>query len=134
MRLAVRARRASSSPYSPGPRKRSKGWPPPRDNAPMRAVIAMAALLGCSSAVQAQHHEPVADVVNLQAEARGEVVRKALKAKSYNVRELNIGSAGGGPRPLRYEFAAQARAAPVAIEAGLSQVTVTVSGSIQLQR
>src|SRR5204862_3120941 len=52
-------------------------------------------------------------------DARADVVRKALKGKSYNVRELNIGSAGGGPRPLQYEFAAQARAAPVAIEAGL---------------
>src|SRR5437660_3115984 len=80
MRLAVRARRASSSPYSPGPRKRSKGWPPPRDNAPMRAVIAMAALLGCSSAVQAQRHEPVADVVNLQAEASREVENDQLVA------------------------------------------------------
>jgi predicted secreted protein len=65
-------------------------------------------------------------------ETRAEVVRKALKAKGYGVRELNIG-AGGGPRPLQYEMAA-ARAAPVAVEAGVSQVTVTVSGSIQLAR
>jgi predicted secreted protein len=67
-------------------------------------------------------------------DARADVVRKALKAKSYGVRELNIGTGGGGPRPMQYELAAAARAAPVAIEAGLSQVTVTVSGSIQLQR
>jgi predicted secreted protein len=68
-------------------------------------------------------------------EARAEVVRKALKAKSYSVRELSIGAGGGGPRPMQYEFAAAApRAAPVAIEAGVSQVSVTVSGSIQLQR
>ena len=68
-------------------------------------------------------------------DARADVARKALKAKSYSVRELNIGTAGGGaPRPMQYEFAAASRAAPVAIEAGLSQVSVTVSGSIQLQR
>jgi len=68
-------------------------------------------------------------------DARADVARKALKAKSYTVRELNIGTAvGGGPRPMQSEFAAASRAAPVAIEAGLSQVTVTVSGSIQLQR
>ena len=66
-------------------------------------------------------------------EARAEVVRKALKAKSYGVRELNIGTSGGGPRPMLYEMAA-ARAAPVAVEAGVSQVTVTVNGSIQLAR
>src|SRR5436190_1795547 len=63
-------------------------------------------------------------------EARAEVVRKALKAKGYGVRELNIGAGGGGPRPLQYEMAA-ARAAPVAVEAGVSQVSVTVNGSIQ---
>jgi predicted secreted protein len=66
-------------------------------------------------------------------EARAEVVRKALKAKGYGVRELNIGASGGGPRPLQYEMGA-ARAAPVAVEAGVSQVTVTVNGSIQLAR
>ncbi len=66
-------------------------------------------------------------------EARAEVVRKALKAKGYGVRELNIGTGGGGPRPMQYELAARA-AAPVAIEPGVSQVTVTVNGSIQLQR
>jgi predicted secreted protein len=65
-------------------------------------------------------------------EARAEVVRKSLRAKAYTVRELNIGTPGGGPRPMQYEFAAAARAAPVA--AGVSQVTVTVNGSIQLVR
>jgi len=66
-------------------------------------------------------------------EARAEVVRKALRAKGYGVRELNIAAGGGGPRPLQYEMAA-ARAAPVAVEPGVSQVTVTVNGSIQLAR
>lgn len=67
-------------------------------------------------------------------EARAEVVRKALKAKGYGVRELNIGAGGGGPRPMQSELAVARGAAPVAVEAGVSQVTVTVSGSIQLQR
>jgi predicted secreted protein len=67
-------------------------------------------------------------------DARADLMRKALKAKGYGVRELNLGTAGGGPRPMPMEFAAAARAAPVALEAGVSQVTVTVSGSIQLQR
>ena len=67
-------------------------------------------------------------------EARAEVVRKALKAKSYGVREINIGAGGGGPRPMQYEMAMARAAAPIAIEAGVSQVTVTVNGSIQLKR
>jgi len=67
-------------------------------------------------------------------EARAELARKALKAKGYRVRQLSIGTAGG-PRPVPYEMAA-ARAAggPVAIEGGVSIVTVTVNGSIKLER
>jgi len=64
-------------------------------------------------------------------EARAELARKAMKAKSYRVREISIGTAGGAPRPM-YEMAA-ARAA-VAIEGGVSQVTVNITGSIQLAR
>lgn len=66
-------------------------------------------------------------------QARAEIVRKAMKASGYRVRELQVATAGGGgPRPLMYAERAVA-AAPVAVEAGASQVTVTVSGSIQLQ-
>lgn len=67
-------------------------------------------------------------------EARAELARKAMKAKGYRVRQINIGT-GGGPRPMQYEMAA-ARAAPgpVAIEGGVSMVTVTVGGSVQLER
>jgi len=67
-------------------------------------------------------------------EARAELARKAMKAKSYRIREVSIGTAGGAPRPLQYAEMAAARAAPVAIEGGVSQVTVSVSGSIQLAR
>lgn len=65
--------------------------------------------------------------------SRAEIVRKAMKASSYHVREIHVATAvGGGPRPLMYAERAVA-AAPVALEAGASQVTVTVSGSIQLK-
>jgi predicted secreted protein len=66
-------------------------------------------------------------------EARAELARKAMKAKSYRVRQVSIGTAGGAPRPMQYEMAAAARA-PVAIEGGVSQVTVNITGSIQLAR
>jgi predicted secreted protein len=62
--------------------------------------------------------------------ARAELVRQAMKAGGYRVRSLNLGTAGGSPpRPLEM----RAMAAPVAVEAGVSQVTVIASGSIQLR-
>lgn len=64
--------------------------------------------------------------------ARAELARKAMKAAGYRTRNLSIGTSSGGiPRPM--EFAARAAAAPIAVEGGVSLVTVTVSGSIQLQ-
>jgi predicted secreted protein len=62
--------------------------------------------------------------------ARAELVREAMKAGGYRVRSLTLGTAGGSPpRPLEM----RAMAAPVAVEAGVSQVTVIASGSIQLR-
>lgn len=62
--------------------------------------------------------------------ARAELVRAAMKAGSYRLRSLSLGTAGGlPPRPLEM----RAMAAPVAVEPGVSQVSVTASGSIQLR-
>ena len=62
--------------------------------------------------------------------ARAELVREAMKAGGYRVRSLTLGTPGGSPpRPLEM----RAMAAPVALEAGVSQVTMTASGSIQLR-
>ena len=66
-------------------------------------------------------------------EARAELARKAMKAKGYRVRQMSIGT-GGGPRPVPYEMAAARAGGPVAIEGGVSAVTVTVNGSIKLER
>ena len=69
--------------------------------------------------------------------ARAEVVRQAMKASGYRVRELAVGTSPvPGPRPMAMEMAAQARAAPapIAVEAGQSQITVTAAGAIQLER
>ena len=67
-------------------------------------------------------------------EARAELARKAMKAKSYRVRQMSIGTTGG-PRPMPYEMAAARTAgAPVAVEGGVSMVTVTINGSIKLER
>lgn len=66
---------------------------------------------------------------------RADVIRAALKAKGYRIRELRI--SGGAPliRPL-YAAALAQRAAvsPPAIAPGASRVSVQVSGTIQLLR
>lgn len=63
--------------------------------------------------------------------ARAELVREALKAGGYRIRSLDIGSGAPGPVPLARAMAAAP--GPVALEPGMSQVSVTVSGSIQLR-
>src|SRR3954449_4882483 len=83
MQLAAHGPRASSSRYSRGHRKGSRTSPPPRDNAAMRELIAVAAFLAWPGGVQAQHeihHSALADVVNLQAEASREVENDQLVA------------------------------------------------------
>ena len=65
-------------------------------------------------------------------EERARLVRDAMKAKAYRVRDLQV--AGGGP--VRPVFAMAARAdamsAP-ALEPGTTRILITVSGTIQLQ-
>lgn len=63
--------------------------------------------------------------------ARADRVRAAMKASGYRIRSLTIGTPSGGP-PRPFEARA-ALAQQVAVEPGQSQVTVTVSGSIQLR-
>jgi predicted secreted protein len=69
-------------------------------------------------------------------EERARVVRDAMKAKGYRVRDLQISPSGAPPRPV---FAMAARAlsseSPVqpAVEPGSTRILITVSGTIQLQ-
>lgn len=72
--------------------------------------------------------------------ARADEVAKGFGFSGYSLRELSISSAdqGGGagyPHPMasRAKVAMSSDAAPVPVEAGKSQVNVTVSGSIQLR-
>jgi predicted secreted protein len=62
---------------------------------------------------------------------RAERVSAAMKAPGYRIRNLTLGTSSGGPPPRPFE--ARAMAQPVAVEPGESQVTVTVSGSIELR-
>jgi predicted secreted protein len=67
---------------------------------------------------------------------RARVVRDAMKAKGYRMRDLQVATGGVPPRPV---FAMAARAlsaesvAQPAIEPGSARILITVSGTIQLQ-
>jgi predicted secreted protein len=67
-------------------------------------------------------------------QARAELARKSLKAKSYRLRNLSVDTAAPGPPvPLATMARAQSSFAPPAVEPGASQVVVTVSGTVQLE-
>jgi predicted secreted protein len=67
---------------------------------------------------------------------RARVVRDAVKATGYRMRDLQVSSGGAPPRPV-YAMAARALGsdsmAQPALEPGSTRVVITVSGTIQLQ-
>ena len=67
---------------------------------------------------------------------RARVVRDAVKAKSYRMRDLQVSTGGAPPRPV-YAMAARALAsesmAQPVLEPGSTRILITVSGTIQLQ-
>jgi predicted secreted protein len=66
-------------------------------------------------------------------EERARLVRDAMKAKGYRVRDLDLSGSGGAvPVPMLARAALAASPAP-AVEAGTTQISVAVSGTIQLQ-
>ncbi|MFP8777753.1 SIMPL domain-containing protein [Hydrogenophaga sp. RWCD_12] len=71
--------------------------------------------------------------------AKAAEVAKGFGFAGYTLREVSVSSAGQGERPVYARFqqapmaASVASDAPLPLEAGKSQVTVTVSGSVQLR-
>ncbi len=69
--------------------------------------------------------------------SRSELVAKSLGGKSYKVVSINIGQGGGRPMPVYKAMRAEVAAAPAMmdapLEAGQSQLQVTVSGTIQVE-
>ncbi len=65
-------------------------------------------------------------------EERARVVRDAMKAKGYRVKELQIGGGQSSPYPPGVRAMAMQSSAP-AIEPGTSRILITVSGTVQLQ-
>lgn len=65
-------------------------------------------------------------------EERARVVRDAMKAKGYRVKELQVGG-GAQPRPMMAQVRSMAAEAAPAVEPGTSRILITVSGTVQLQ-
>ena len=67
---------------------------------------------------------------------RAELVRNELGAAGYRLVELNVNSGGPGPRPRQAMAAMEMRgaSAPPALEPGTRDISVTVNGTIELER
>jgi predicted secreted protein len=69
-------------------------------------------------------------------EARGTLVRQAMKAGGHRVKHIDVNTSSGRVTPyleMARQASVSASAPPPAIEAGSSQVTVNVSGTIELR-
>ena len=64
---------------------------------------------------------------------RASVIRKDLGASGYRIVELRINTGGDATRPIPM-MAARESAAPPALQAGTSRLSVTVDGAIELTR
>lgn len=67
---------------------------------------------------------------------RAELVRKSFGATGYRLVEVQVGTAGGGPppvRPMLRAMSASAEMMPPAVEGGTSEIRVSASGSIELK-
>jgi len=148
---AVKARSGNSQTYPVYDRsQRLTGW---RGRAEMRvdtrdfaagsALIAkLQSLLQLSSlsfsvspeARRAAENELIPEAVTA-FRARADIVKQALAAREYRIRRMAVSSGGApAPRPMmmRAMAGASADVAAPQLEAGLSQVSVSVSGAIEL--
>jgi len=74
----------------------------------------------------------------LQAfQARAELVRRGFGASRYRLVEVQVGTGGGGPLPVRAVMrgmmAAEAEMPAPALEGGTSEIAVSAQGSIELE-
>lgn len=150
---AVRARSGNNQTYPVYDRaQRLTGW---RGRAEIRLESrdfqAMAALIGrlqsmlqlgaMQFSISAEARKAVENELVTEAiaafRARADIVRQALGGKSYRLRRLAINTGGFvPPRPILARALASAQVAEVAtpqFEGGMSQVTVTASGTVEIE-
>jgi len=96
-------------------------------------------LTGLSLSVSAESRRKAENSLIVEAIAafdeRARVVRDAMKAKGYRVKDLNISAGGAAPRPMLMQARALSSdsVARPALEPGSTRIVISVSGSIQLQ-
>jgi predicted secreted protein len=95
---------------------------------------------GMNFAVSAEARRQTEDQLIAEAiaafRARAEIARQALGGKSYRIRHLAVNTGGFGPPPRPYAAARALSSAEVAtpvLEGGISQVTVGVTGTIEVE-
>ena len=79
--------------------------------------------------------ELVAEVIRA-FQARADLVTRSFGASKHRLVEVQIGTGGGGPppmRPMMRMMAADAEMAPPAVEAGTSRIEVSAGGAIELE-
>jgi predicted secreted protein len=95
-------------------------------------------LAGTTLSVSAEARRQAENALISQALAafdeRARVVREAMKSKAHRVRDLQI-TGGDQPRPVLSQMRTMTAesVAPPAIEAGTTRITMSVTGTIQLQ-
>ena len=68
--------------------------------------------------------------------ARAEIARRAMGTAAYRIQRLQVNTGGGftaQPRPMLARGAMAAEVATPQLEGGLSQIVVTVQGSIEVE-
>lgn len=99
----------------------------------LQSSVALASL---SLTVSGEARRQAENALTAQAiaafEERARIVRDAMKAKGYRVKDLQVGG-GEQPRPMVAQMRAMASEAAPAIEGGTSRIVITASGTVQLQ-
>jgi predicted secreted protein len=65
---------------------------------------------------------------------RSEIIRKALGAQGYRLRQVSLNASGPGPQPRPFQVARAATAVPAPdLEGGTTRLVVAANGAIELQ-
>lgn len=99
----------------------------------LQSSLALASLrLEVSAAARRDAENALIGAALAAFKARAQLVRTALKAKGYRIRDLHLSSGAASFRPQYAALAKAATVSPPPIAPGSSRVVVTVSGTIQL--
>lgn len=86
-----------------------------------------------TSETQAKYENELIEEAMVSFKQRVEIVKKHMDQKDVRIVNLHVNTGGGYPQPIYAEsrmMTMEAKSAPV-VEAGTSNITVTVSGSVQ---